>query len=656
MKKISFMNIFLILVIFTPFNEINSQNRQQTIKKYNPLHRAILDGSVSSVKKYSIPRYFYYSDSNTEMPLELAFRKNRMDLAKIMIRRGLRVDRKDYFGETVIFKMACSPKWLKLLMSAGAAKNQKSANLGNQSLLQAAARCPGSESVKFLIQRKAYLESKDVSKSTPLMSAVNFGRLENARALIKAGARMEYRHGQEKTDTLTVAIANNDPAMVKLLLNSLHRVRPYTDRIYRKLTGSKSQAGKKQEESHAIEIFKLLRKRKLSLTPVKEYTCQAFSFEPSLARYWIDNIWKMRGWKLGAYRHKYGTSMLQCTRQKEDMKWLLGRGRWDVSPLPLFADREDLEEVRSLLESGYDVNGRDNHGRSALFYTGRKNFNHRITDLLIEKGASVNLRDNKGDTIYSTSLNSIKTNPDYVEKLLKAGFDPRIKNGQGKTAIDMAREECRGPLRRSYSSEFLENCVKSLSLLTGEKEEQFIPEICNKPFSLSKYQKGQYVKRSDGYYYYRFGKWVKHNPDTCGKYRQFGQAKKETLQPYRKEGYSPAGRWKIIGKTSSFGYTKKGIGAGRWFFFNPGSYAGKKWQIEFETMGVFKNVLILGSEKKGALYDDFRIIYEGTSKTISSKDMKGAAAKYSTWIIKMNGTKEGFYNVKGMSKVRIKSE
>ncbi|WP_186376102.1 ankyrin repeat domain-containing protein, partial [Hyella patelloides] len=66
-----------------------------------------------------------------------------------------------------------------------------------------------------------------------------------------------------------------------------------------------------------------------------------------------------------------------------------------------------------LIENGADVNVKDNKGRNALFYTN----NIEIIQLLIENGADVNSRDNFGKTPLTDMVIKASRNLRYIDNI-----------------------------------------------------------------------------------------------------------------------------------------------------------------------------------------------------------------------------------------------
>ena len=72
-------------------------------------------------------------------------------------------------------------------------------------------------------------------------------------------------------------------------------------------------------------------------------------------------------------------------------------------------------------------------------YAARYNSSPDVITALLEAGASINDRNNYGDTplMYAAQYNS---NPEVITALLKAGADATIKNRWNKTAFDYAKK------------------------------------------------------------------------------------------------------------------------------------------------------------------------------------------------------------------------
>ena len=98
-----------------------------------------------------------------------------------------------------------------------------------------------------------------------------------------------------------------------------------------------------------------------------------------------------------------------------------------------------VKVVRLLVHYGANVRWSNSYGYTLLHYAavyaGLKAA-CEISHLLLNQGANVNAVDKRGWTPMMYAI-SIKRNVDLVEILLKRGADPKIRNNDGKKALDL---------------------------------------------------------------------------------------------------------------------------------------------------------------------------------------------------------------------------
>ncbi len=117
------------------------------------------------------------------------------------------------------------------------------------------------------------------------------------------------------------------------------------------------------------------------------------------------------------------------------------------TPLHVAVRRPDNDRaVELLLEHGADLHRPDLTGKNALLASVGSNQKEYI-GMLVSKGADINSGDGDGNTALHYALNDVLTDKRYlplskgiVEVLMKEGADPHIKNKEGKSPMDLARE------------------------------------------------------------------------------------------------------------------------------------------------------------------------------------------------------------------------
>ncbi|SIT17364.1 ankyrin repeat domain-containing protein [Belliella pelovolcani] len=90
-----------------------------------------------------------------------------------------------------------------------------------------------------------------------------------------------------------------------------------------------------------------------------------------------------------------------------------------------------------LINNGVNINLADKNGWSPLHFSVNENL-IELVHILLENGAEVNSQDNFGNTVLWRAVFSSEGKGEVIEKLLKYGADPEMKNNYGISALDLA--------------------------------------------------------------------------------------------------------------------------------------------------------------------------------------------------------------------------
>ena len=108
------------------------------------------------------------------------------------------------------------------------------------------------------------------------------------------------------------------------------------------------------------------------------------------------------------------------------------------TPLMYAAESGVIRSVELLLKKGANVNVTDNEGKTPLMYAAESGV-IRSVELLLKKGANVNVTDNEGKTPLMHATKSAIWWP-AVELLLKKGANVNVTDNEGKTPLMYAAE------------------------------------------------------------------------------------------------------------------------------------------------------------------------------------------------------------------------
>jgi ankyrin repeat protein len=112
----------------------------------------------------------------------------------------------------------------------------------------------------------------------------------------------------------------------------------------------------------------------------------------------------------------------------------------DVDSLYRAAGNGDTSRVLTLLDGGVDVNARTSDDSYALNRAAVYNQAEMVA-LLLERGADPNVQNSEGDTPLICATKYAGGHAETVKELIEGGTDLMIKDKDGKTALDYAREK-----------------------------------------------------------------------------------------------------------------------------------------------------------------------------------------------------------------------
>ena len=334
-------------------------------------------------------------------PLGSASRSGHLDIAELLMQNGAAVDTQDKEGWTPLMK-ASAGGHLDIaleLLDRGAAVNSQSADLLTP--LHLASANGYLSIVELLIERLADVEKRDTDEKTPLYWAVRYGHLDIVRLLVKSGSNVNSQDSNGSTP-LHSAAQNGHLDVVKLLLElgADVNVRNDTDQISLDLayaSGNRQVAKCLAEQMGVMDSWD-----NMDVAPLEEMP---------------RNLGTGAALSPGSAENTYTPGSVEGV----SLHAASGEGNLDV--------------VRSLLDNGVNVNERDGHHATPLYWASWKG-EYEAAKLLIKYGADVNCREKEGWTpLHAASYDGYL---EIAQLLLDHGADVNAKQQELSTPLHIA--------------------------------------------------------------------------------------------------------------------------------------------------------------------------------------------------------------------------
>jgi ankyrin repeat protein len=436
--------IYIISIIYDNFNVFNFLNNKEkrVTKNINKetfvpiLFFALVYGSVKIVNYFINEGIDINVKDNKEKRTALMWAVifNRIEVVKLLIEKGAKIDEKDinmrgekdntalmlaiHYNRTEVVKLLLD----KITEDSKNIKNEKELKEYNDK----------------------HLNVTNIKKMTPLILSAYYGRTEIVKLLLdKITENAKYIKDEKElkeyndkylnaidTDVKTALIwasKNNNVGALKLILDKIIENRKYIkdeeelEKYNNKYLNAKDSDGKTAliyaSENGYTKIIELLidsgadinkKDGEYGKTPI---------------------MWAMKNKELG----------------KEVVELLIKKGARldktsnDGGTVLMYAVLyKQIEIVELLINIGVDLNEKDNYGFTALM-TAVHNRYTNIAEFLIKRGADINQKDNKGRTalMWAADYNSVE----IVELLLKNGAKVDDTDNEGKTALDYAKKD-----------------------------------------------------------------------------------------------------------------------------------------------------------------------------------------------------------------------
>ncbi|QJT94912.1 ankyrin repeat domain-containing protein [Wolbachia endosymbiont of Diaphorina citri] len=413
-----------------------------------PLHFAVQEGNLDIIRFLLDEGADIESqDKDNKKPLHLAVDANRLSVVKLLLDRGANVNVTDMYGKTPL-DLATEEDVIEVLEKAqldqGLLINARDGNL---------------DKVKDLIAQGADLETKDNNGNTALHNACSNGHLKVVEYLIEKGASLKAKNKEGKTP-LDLAVQKDYADIVQTIEQM------QLDLNEKLLSAVKNGDLNKVED--LISQGTSLEVKDSNGNTLLHYASQNNHLR--VVKYLIKKEASLKA------KNKDGETPLDLAVQKNyiDIIEFLKKTQLDLDKeLLAVANSDDLNRVKALVSQGASLEAKDNSDNTPL-HNACNNGYVKVVEYLVEEGASLKAKNKDGEAplhvavqhdgtleviefILSRDLSGINdvTNegrtplhlaikgnkPDTIELLLRKGASIVVKDKNGKTPLDLAKQE-----------------------------------------------------------------------------------------------------------------------------------------------------------------------------------------------------------------------
>lgn len=376
------------------------------------------------------------------VPLHIALQEGQHKVTMQLIRWGAKVERKDSKLRTPLYYAIEKRDQIAAIALIRAGAKPFHVDTDGWQPLALCVKYSQIKILKILAKRVVGLNGVDIHGNTLLHTAIDCGQLRSVQELIRMGADISIVNRRGETP-LMYAVQKHCNAIVATLLKA------GASRHIRDHNGlSPFEVAIRQGRHDIVDLFVKAECKMFHVNRQYKYTllhdaAKHGETEPSrvLISYKVNvNAQDTHGMTPLHYAAKVGRIELikLLVDSNADINAL---SKDHISAFGYSVEKRRYATACLLLESGASV---EVYGqkRSNLLHIAAANGHAKIMDILVEKGISINARDNKGRTPLYRAVVYGADKPNGAEylldKLIQLGADPNIANNRGLTPLHKA--------------------------------------------------------------------------------------------------------------------------------------------------------------------------------------------------------------------------